>query len=86
MSASSLRSILRDGPRRIKSPALRTPAVQRSPRARPRRATAFGRRWPRRRRARGRELQIKRWTRKKKEALISGNMEGLKSMGNKRVS
>ena len=36
--------------------------------------------------ARRRELQIKRWTREKKEALISGNMEGLKSMGKKRVS
>ena len=36
--------------------------------------------------ARQRELQIKRWTRKKKEALISGNMEGLKSMSKKRVS
>ncbi len=36
--------------------------------------------------ARRRELQIKRWTRKQKEALISGNMEGLKSMGKKRVS
>ena len=31
--------------------------------------------------ARRRELQIKRWTRKKKEALIQGNMAGLKSMG-----
>jgi predicted GIY-YIG superfamily endonuclease len=36
--------------------------------------------------ARGRELQIKGWIRKKKEALISGNMEDLKSMGKKRVS
>jgi predicted GIY-YIG superfamily endonuclease len=36
--------------------------------------------------ARRRELQIKRWTRKKKEALISGDMEGLKSMGKQRVS
>jgi predicted GIY-YIG superfamily endonuclease len=34
--------------------------------------------------ARRRELQIKRWTRKKKEALISGNVEGLKSMDKKR--
>ena len=31
--------------------------------------------------ARRRELQIRRWTRKKKEALIQGNMAGLKSMG-----
>jgi predicted GIY-YIG superfamily endonuclease len=31
--------------------------------------------------ARRRELQIKRWTRKKKEALIQGNMAGIKSMG-----
>jgi predicted GIY-YIG superfamily endonuclease len=36
--------------------------------------------------ARRRELQIKRWTRKKKEALISGNVEGLKAMGKKRIS
>ena len=35
--------------------------------------------------ARRRELQIKRWTRKKKEALISGNMENLKSMAKKRL-
>jgi len=34
--------------------------------------------------ARRRELQIKRWTRKKKEALISGNVAGLKSMDKKR--
>jgi predicted GIY-YIG superfamily endonuclease len=34
--------------------------------------------------ARRRELQIKRWTRKKKEALISGSVEGLKSMDKKR--
>ena len=34
--------------------------------------------------ARRRELQIKRWTRKKKEALISGNVAGLKSINKKR--
>ena len=34
--------------------------------------------------ARRRELQIKRWTRKKKQALISENVEGLKSMDKKR--
>ena len=36
--------------------------------------------------ARQRELQIKRWSRKKKEALIKGNMEGLKSVSKRRVS
>ncbi len=36
--------------------------------------------------ARQRELQIKRWTRKKKEALISGNMGSLKSLGKKGLS
>ena len=36
--------------------------------------------------ARRRELQIKRWTRKKKDALISGSMESLKSMGKKRIT
>jgi len=34
--------------------------------------------------ARRRELQIKRWTRKKKEALITGNEKSLKSMDKKR--
>ena len=36
--------------------------------------------------ARQRELQIKRWSHKKKEALIMGNIEGLKSMSKSRVS
>ncbi|KPK30976.1 MAG: hypothetical protein AMK69_01815 [Nitrospira bacterium SG8_3] len=36
--------------------------------------------------ARQREPQIKRWSRKKKEALIKGNTEGLKSVSKRRVS
>jgi len=36
--------------------------------------------------ARRRELQIKRWTRKKKEALVSENMAALKTMGKRKVS
>jgi predicted GIY-YIG superfamily endonuclease len=36
--------------------------------------------------ARGRELQIKRWTRKKKEALIKGNVTGLKSLSKRKVT
>jgi len=36
--------------------------------------------------ARGRELQIKRWTRKKKQALIKGNVTGLKSLSKRKVT
>ncbi len=36
--------------------------------------------------ARGRELQIKRWTHKKKEALIKGNVTSLKSLSKRRIS
>lgn len=35
--------------------------------------------------ARLRELQIKRWTRKKKEALISGDMQEIKKLSKKRL-
>ncbi len=36
--------------------------------------------------ARRRELQIKRWTHKKKEALIKGNVTGLKSLSKRKVT
>ena len=36
--------------------------------------------------ARRRELQIKRWTRKKKEALIKGHVTSLKTLSKRRVS
>jgi putative endonuclease len=36
--------------------------------------------------ARRRELQLKRWSRKKKEALCSEDMAGLKKMGKRHIS
>jgi putative endonuclease len=36
--------------------------------------------------ARRRELQLKRWSRKKKEALLSGDMAGLKKMSKRHIS
>ena len=36
--------------------------------------------------ARGREQQIKRWTHKKKEALIKGNVKKLKSLSKRKIT